>query len=82
MTRYVIWATDCDGDGDIRYAPICDTREEAQEWIDNFTKDLEDSDITRIWIEEEGEEHCEGCDVTWNSSYMHHICPPIEGEQE
>lgn len=54
--KYRIWATDCDGPGDIRYAPLCDTEEEAQAWIDEFVKDLEPGDITDIWIEEEGED--------------------------
>jgi hypothetical protein len=77
MTRYVIWAEDCDGPGDVRYAPICDTIEEAQAWIDDWTKDMEGGEITRVWIEEEEEEeHCDECNFTWNPGYMHHMCPP------
>ena len=80
---YTIWATDCDGPGDIRYAPTFDSKEEAQKWIDEFTKDLDGGDISEIWIEEEdGEEHCEDCNFTWDPSYMHHMCPPIEEEDD
>ena len=50
MPLYRIWAVDCDGPGDIRYAPTFDTEAEAQEWIDNF--DNSDGEISRIWIEE------------------------------
>ena len=52
MTKYRIWAVDCDGPGDIRYAPLCDTEEEAQAWVDNFMSDG-DTEIQRIWIEKE-----------------------------
>lgn len=56
MAKYRIWAIDCDGPGDVRYAPLCDTREEAQAWIDDWTKDMDGGDITRVWIEEEDDE--------------------------
>ena len=52
MPLYRIWAVDCDGPGDIRYAPTFDNEEDAQAWIDDFMSDG-DTDIQRIWIEEE-----------------------------
>lgn len=83
MPKYRIWARDCDGDGDVRYAPLCDTREEAQAWIDDWTKDMDGGEITRVWIEEEpDDEHCKECDFTWDPSYMHHMCPPDEKDDE
>ncbi len=69
MTRYVIWAEDCDGPGDVRYAPICDTIEEAQAWIDNWTKDMDGGDIRRVWIEEEFDGY-------------HHIDIPYEWDED
>lgn len=78
-TMYRICAIDCDGPGVINYAPYFDTEEEAQEWIDNF--DGEGSDITRIWFEEfQGKEYCEPCDYEYNAEYIHHMCPPEEGD--
>lgn len=52
MPLYRIWAIDCDGPGDIRYAPTFDNEAEAQAWIDKFVES-DPGDITRIWIEEE-----------------------------
>ena len=52
MTKYVIWATDCDGPGQVLYAPTYSTEEEAQAWIDDFMKDS-DGEIRDMWIEEE-----------------------------
>lgn len=52
MAKYTIWAIDCDGPGDIRYAPTFDNEADAQAWIDHFMEDS-DGEIQRIWIEEE-----------------------------
>lgn len=52
MPRFRIWAIDCDGPGDIRYAPTFDNEADAQAWIDDFMAD-DDGEIQRIWIEEE-----------------------------
>ncbi|CAB4123772.1 hypothetical protein UFOVP46_91 [uncultured Caudovirales phage] len=51
MPRYRIWAVDCDGPGDVRYAPTFDNEADAQAWIDDF--DNSDGEISRMWIEEE-----------------------------
>lgn len=51
MAKFTIWAIDCDGVGDIRYAPTFDNEAEAQAWINHFMEDS-DGEIQRIWIEE------------------------------
>lgn len=69
MSTFRIWAEDCDGISDIRYAPTFDNEVDAQAWIDNFTKDMDGSDITDIWVEEE-------------TSNYHEVFVPYEGETE
>jgi hypothetical protein len=51
MSKFRIWATDCDGPGNVWYAPLFDSEEKAQAWIDDF--DNSDGEIRRMWIEEE-----------------------------
>jgi hypothetical protein len=53
MSKFVIWAIDCDGPGDVRYAPIFDNEADAQAWIDDWTKDMDGGEISRVWIEEQ-----------------------------
>jgi hypothetical protein len=49
ITRYYIVGRDCDGVGEILWAPSFDTEEEAQEYVD--TKIEFDSDLTEAWVE-------------------------------
>lgn len=67
-TIYRVWAVDCDGPGDIRYAPTFDTEQEGWAWIEDFMQD-NDGEIQRIWLEEE----------EWNCSHDKTVCPSHEG---
>lgn len=79
IKTYQIWAKDCDGEGEVLWAPQFDDEQKAQKFIDEVIFGEEaDGDIISAWVEELKEnKYCKECNYSWNPNYMHHMCPDV-----